>query len=202
MKIQARDFSAVRIPVAVLIATLVAAYSLIAFSTQFRERTKASLGAHHAALQVARERYHRSGEEREAIEQFRSAYEQLLQQGFVGSEKRVNWIESLRLANARVGLFGVNYTIHPQARFDAPGIPASIAERVRHSQMKLSFDLRHEGDLMRFVRALAAQRAGLFTLAGCSIDRGSREVPVPREPNLKAECELSWITVTPEARVQ
>ena len=58
----------------------------------------------------------------------------------------------------------------------------------------------HEGDLMRLFRALSAQQPGLFALNGCSLDRSGRMgAPLPKQANLTAECELSWLTVDPKA---
>jgi hypothetical protein len=64
--------------------------------------------------------------------------------------------------------------------------------------MKLSFGLVHEGDLMRFIQVLAAQRAGIFIVTGCALDRtGRNDSPAPRQANLSAQCDLSWLTVDP-----
>jgi len=123
----------------------------------------------------------------------------LQERGFVGKEQRVNWIEGLRAANQRAGLLGVTYRLSPQTGFPYVSRANPMAQQLRHSEMKLSFGLIHEGELMRLINAIQAQRAGVFALTACSLDRGLKTgSPIPREANLTAECELSWLTVQPE----
>jgi len=51
-------------------------------------------------------------------------------------------------------------------------------------------------DLLRFLRALEAQRAGLFLIESCSLERLGAATEAPRpDTNLRAECALAWITV-------
>jgi hypothetical protein len=143
-------------------------------------------------------RYQRSGEERQTIQHYLQSYRQLEKIGFIGSEQRLNWVQGLRLANEKAGLFGVDYQIGAQESFPylAKGDP--LGDRVRRSQMKVALALVHEEDLMRFFGALAAQRPGMYTLNGCKLDRVSKEsAPAARQRNLTANCELSWVTIDP-----
>ncbi len=63
--------------------------------------------------------------------------------------------------------------------------------------MKISLGLLHEGDLMRFLGTLARQGLGVFAVNQCSLEHlvsgGGNQ------PNLRAECELAWITLRPKA---
>jgi hypothetical protein len=66
--------------------------------------------------------------------------------------------------------------------------------------MKMNFNLLHEGDLMRLLTTLGKQGAGFFAVNHCQIDRtGSANInpgsAVRYQPNLRGECDLSWITV-------
>jgi hypothetical protein len=72
-----------------------------------------------------------------------------------------------------------------------------MSQHLHNSQMKLSFGLVHEGDLMRFFQTLAEQQTGVFILSGCALDRVGRSEPAPRQANLSAQCDLSWLTVDP-----
>jgi hypothetical protein len=61
--------------------------------------------------------------------------------------------------------------------------------------MQLRFRLLHEGDLLRFFDALARQGAGVFTVDQCLLRRIDSRGVLRYQPNVNAECELSWITV-------
>ena len=181
-----------------LAIALAASFLMVAFSSTQREQTETRLRNQLAGLQEARTRYQRSGEERETVMHFLKAYRQLEKSGLVGAEQRLNWVESLRVANARAGVFGVNYQMTAQAPLPFVARDNPLSGRVMHSQMSLSFGVLHEADLIRFFNALSAQQPGLFVLTGCSLDRGGRQgLPVPRQANLMALCDLSWVTIDP-----
>ncbi|MNC90938.1 hypothetical protein D3C83_70990 [compost metagenome] len=63
--------------------------------------------------------------------------------------------------------------------------------------MKLRFRLLHEEDLMRFFHALAQAGAGVFSIDECTLKRVDTSGAIRYQPNLAAECELSWITAQP-----
>ena len=179
-----------------LAIAVAASFAMVAFSSDQRSQSEKQYRDHVTGLQEARTRYQRSGEERETVMHYVQAYRQLEKIGFVGAEQRLNWVESLRAANAQAGLFGVDYQLSAQEPFPYVAKDNPVGDRVKHSRMKLSFGVLHEGDLMRLFRALSAQQPGLFTLNSCSLDRAGRQgAPLPRRANLSAECELSWLTI-------
>lgn len=199
MTLARKDLASMKLPGVVLLTALVVAFVLIDMSAATRDRTAQQLNAHRSALREAQQRYHRAGEEVELIRRYLPEYRQLQERGFVGPEQRVNWIEGLRAANQRAGLFGVKYQMSAQAPFLYVSQANPMARQIRHSQMRLSFGLVHEGELMRLFRELEEQKSGVFALTGCSLDRGARTGnPLPREANLNAECEISWLTIEPE----
>lgn len=200
MALARKDLASMKLPGMVLLSAFVIAYVLIDMSSTTRDRTAELLNAHGNALREAQQRYHLAGEEVELIRRYLPEYRQLQVRGFVGPEQRVNWIEGLRVANQRAGLFGVNYQLSAQAPFPHVSQTNPMSRQLRHSQMRLSFGLMHEGELMRLFRALEAQRPGVFALTGCSLDRGPNSGnPVPREANISAECHISWLTIDPES---
>lgn len=188
-----------KLPGVVLLSALVVAYFLVDISSAMRDQAARQLDAQGGALREAQQRYQFAGEEVELIRRYLPEYRLLQERGFVGPEQRVNWIEGLRTANARAGLFGVNYQMSAQAPFPHASQANPMSRQLRHSQMRLSFGLMHEGELMRLFRELDRQKSGVFALTGCSLDRGRNNAdPVPRVANLAAECDISWLTIEPE----
>jgi hypothetical protein len=102
------------------------------------------------------------------------------------------------MANRQAGLSGVTYQLDARKPLPLIGQSNPMSQHLHTSHMKLSFGLVHEGDLMRFIQVLAAQRAGIFIVTGCALDRtGRNDSPAPRQANLSAQCDLSWLTVDP-----
>lgn len=188
-----------RLPALALVAALAASFAMVAFTSNQRRQSEAAFRAQQAALDEARSRLQRSGEERETVTHYLQGYRQLEKIGFVGGEQRLNWVESLRTANLKAGLLGVDYQLTAQEPF--PYVPKDnpLADRVKQSRMFLTFGVPHEGDLTRLFQALGAQQPGLYSINGCSLDRAGRQgPPEPRQPNLAVECELSWLTLDPK----
>lgn len=199
MPLISKDFNAIKMPLLALAIAVAASSAMVAFSSNQRSQSEKQYRDQLTGLQDARTRYQRSGEERETVMHYLQAYRQLEKIGFVGAEQRLNWVESLRAANTQAGLFGVDYQLSAQEPFPYVAKDNPIGDRVKHSRMRLSFGVLHEGDLTQLFRALSAQQPGFFTLNSCSLDRAGRQgAPVPRQANLTAECELSWLTIDPK----
>ncbi len=199
MSLTSKDFGAMKMPTTALAIAAVVSFALIGFTSNQRTQAEVQYRDQLAALQEARTRYQRSGEERETVMHYIEAYRQLERIGFVGSEQRLNWVESLREANTRAGLFGVDYQMTAQQPYPYVAKDNPISNRIKQSQMRLSFGVLHEGDLMKLFRGLSALQPGLFSITACSLDRAGRQgAPVPRQANLTAVCELSWVTIDPK----
>jgi hypothetical protein len=196
----ADDLKALRNPLvllAIIVATgLGALYyldrSLAAARRDFQQQTN--------QMRDARTKLQRSGDEKQVIVRQLPAYKNLESIGFVGEEQRLNWVEGLRLSNQQAQLFGVNYMIGAQQPYPYASElnPGQIT--VHQSLMHITFGLLHEGDLMRLLTSLGKQRAGFFSVNECRMERSSSinitaNTTVRYQPTLRAECDLSWITL-------
>jgi len=144
-------------------------------------------------LSSARARKANAGLEKDLIMRFGPVYERLENVGFIGTEQRLDWVDSLRTANSEAHLYGVDYQIGQQEVFPAASLGAAGLE-MRQSPMRVKLQLLHEGDLMGFLQRVAESRRGVFMITGCSLIRIGAAVSAD-QPNLSAECDLNWITV-------
>lgn len=198
MNLSGKDFQSIKTPLMALALAVAASLTMLAITDRKLASSEKNYRNQLTALTETRTRYQRSGEERETILRYLESYRALEKIGFVGTEQRLNWVESLRMANKNAGLFGVDYQLTAQEPFPFAVSDNPIANQVKHSRMTITFGVLHEGELARLFSALSAQQPGLFSLNGCSIDRAGRQGdPLPRQANLTARCELSWLTVEP-----
>ncbi|HWQ38589.1 MAG TPA: hypothetical protein VNM24_08270 [Burkholderiales bacterium] len=194
MRLTWKNLSSLWLPGVVLAAAVAAGALIVRYANADLARAQQRLAAQTAALDEARRRFQRSDEEKAAILRYLPAYQALQQEGFVGGERRIEWIEGLRAADRKAGLDGVQFRIDPQEPFQHPAAAGVIAQRLRRSTMKLTLGLTHELDLLEFLDALRAQSAGLFSVRACAMT-GQPGDPAPRRANLQAECEIDWLTV-------
>lgn len=193
----AEEFKALRGPLILLVVMLIAAGLAIYYTNSLREKAELAFKQQQNQLREAQTRMQRSGDEKAIIVQYVDKYRQLEQAGIIGDEQRINWLDSLRIANERTDLFGINYSIGIQQAYPyaAELDPGQIS--LRQSVMKLEFRLLHEIDLLRFFEVLRAQGSGLFHLDSCTMRRTELTGALRFQPNIAANCELAWITASP-----
>ncbi len=194
------EFKALRGPLLLLAAVLIAGSGIIYYTHQLWQQAKTALTQQRSQLRDAQTRMQRSGDEKTVIVQYVDEYRKLQASGFIGDEQRINWLDALRIANERTDLYGINYDIGIQQNYPyaTEMDPGRIA--LRQSVMKLDLRLLHELDLLRFFNALRDQNAGLFHLDQCSLRRIDMSGAIRNQPNITASCQLAWITATPETQ--
>lgn len=199
MKLSSRHLDSLKSPLGVLLVVVLGAASLIYWTRGEISKHERILAVQENQLREARTRFQRSGDERDLIVLHLPHYEELRKQGLIGPEQRINWLDALRLTNQQTQLFGAEYQVSTQQPY--PYAQELNAPRLGLAQsvMKLSLRLTHEGELMRFFRQLETQNAGAFDINQCVLERVSAaDTPLGSQPNLRAECELAWITINPE----
>lgn len=193
------DVRALRQPLIVMVSGLALCAGLIYYLESSRKTAAQELALQQTQLREARSRLHTSGDEKQIIVRYLDDYQWLQRLGFVGDEQRINWLEGLRLSNQQTQLFGVDYQIAAQQPYPY-AVELDPGQLTLHqSLMKINFRLLHEGDLVRFLTTLAQQRAGFFSVNQCLVERLETDGSLRFQPNLRAECELAWITVRPAA---
>lgn len=161
-------------------------------------QARAALQHQQAALDDARAREAQGRTEARLIAQHLDAYRALIARGFVGEETRLAWIEAVQLANQDARLYGLTYTLSPRA-----AAPAALANGLplKQTLMRVNMPLLVETDLHRFIASLHARTPGIFRVNRCSLRRITDAPPEPvNRPELDAECELSWFTVTTDGK--
>lgn len=195
-----QDLEALRVPLIALAITLIAAAGVVYFSGSVLESKRHLLTQREGELRQARLRIQNAGEEREMIAQYLAGYQQLARAGFVGDEQRINWLDSLRIANEEAHIFGVEYDISAQRPYAYAGEFKLGQLALQESFMHLRFRLLHEEDLPRFFNALTRRGGGFYTIDQCTMRRikpGEAEKILQAQPNLTAECDVRWLTVKP-----
>ena len=195
----AADLRALRDPLIVMIIAVSLCVGVIYYLGSSLKTAAQDLAQQQSQLREARTRLHTSGDEKQIIVRYLNDYQWLQRLGFVGDEQRINWLEGLRLSNQQTQMFGVDYQIGAQQPYpySAELNPGQLV--LNQSVMKVTFRLLHEGDLVRFLSTLAQQGAGFFSVNQCYVERLDTDGSLRYQPNLRAECELAWITVRPAA---
>lgn len=201
MKLSEIKWRILRTPLLVLLASLAASSAWIYFSAQWTNSTRQALERERAALNGIRQKSTQADQEKQIIQRYRDAYEDLQKSGTVGPEQRVNWLDALRNASQAARTLGVDYQLSQQTA--SPIKLDTGAFKLQQSSMKLRIKLLHEGDLASFLQALDAERPGLYLIQSCNLSRGAGSTfSVRYESKVAAECELLWLSLIEASKAE
>ena len=192
-----RALTTLQRPLGVLAAVIAIGAILLYYTDATLQKARRAGLQQQNQLREARIQLNKSGEEKATIVRYLGQYQYLQQLGFVGDEQRINWLDGLRLANRETRLFGVDYQIGAQQPYPRAAELDPGQLTLYQSVMKINLKLLHEGDLTRFLNTLAREGAGVFSVNQCVMERIDAGDELRNQPNLRAECELAWITLRP-----
>jgi hypothetical protein len=199
MKLTRRGLWKLRLPLMAALFAFTASLLGVSATRDQLSAAQSQLENQQQLLNQAQRRLRQSGEERDLIVKTLPRYQELEQAGFIGEEQRINWLDALRTVNRELRLFGVEYQIGPRQVTTIPGLSTGQFDLMR-SSMKLSFQVLHEGDVLRFFDLLQRTNSGVFQLKKCALYRIDNTALGARfQPNLRAECVLDWLTMMPKS---
>lgn len=190
-------FQALKLPLLLLLAILLLAIGGIWWSQALEQQAEASLQRQHSALTGSRQQLDQSRQQQRLIATHLAAYQALAARGFVGAEDRLAWIEAAQRANRDAGLYGLDYRLAPRT-----ASPPALAHDLPLGQtvMTLTMPLLLETDLNRFLAALKVRAPGIYRVQACRLSRLNNTLTTTtRTPQLSAECDLLWFTVSEKA---
>jgi len=196
MSLSQQDWRKLRYPIIGLGAALILVGLLVSFADQYRAKNETALQTQQNLLNQARQKYQSSGLEKETIIQYLPKYNELLASGFIGEERRIEWIETLRQIHAQHKLFSIDYSIGLQERYKPSFLPNLGNFRLNRSVMSLKLDMLHEGDLLALLDGLHEQTTP-FIVRDCEIKRPIGAVVNTKNitSNMQANCEIDWLTL-------
>lgn len=202
MQLDKQDWQKLQTPLMLLGAVIIVVILLFGFAQHYNVNQKQALQAQQNLLNAARQHYQSSGAEKDTIIEYLPQYQALINKGFVGEERRIEWVDHLRAQHKNHQLFGIQYNISQQAQYTPTFAPDLGGFVLYRSIMKLELDLLHEGDLLQLTESLHANNTTPFILRDCEIVRLNTGGVFSHQlsANLHAQCELDWLTLREPVR--
>lgn len=191
-----KDWRQLRFPILGLGIAMIAVGLLASYAEQYRTEKESAMVAEEGLYRNARQKFESSGLEKETIIEYLPTYNELLAKGFIGEERRIEWIERLRQIHGQYNLFSIDYSIGQQEKYN-PSFVSNLGNHVlNRSVMELQLDMLHEGDLINLLEDLHKDTPP-FMVRDCEITRPiGAEIDTKKvAANLKAACEIDWITL-------
>ena len=117
MKLESSDWKKLQTTLIILGVVIATILSCITLAHQYQVEQAQALLNQQNQLSAARQRYQSSGLEKEMITEFLPQYQALINKGFVGEERRIEWVENLRQQHKNHKRFGIKYSIKQQEKY-------------------------------------------------------------------------------------
>ena len=149
-------------------------------------------------LSTVRENYRQAVDASDILKTSQQHYRQLQQQGFIGDEPRLLWIEALRNTGHAHHLYSLQYNLRRRQAMQLAEFENAEHYQLYVSPMQLDLELAHEVDLLRYFADLGVDQPGVYQLRGCTLSTlfTNGEVSLDK-PNIKASCDMAWYTAKP-----
>jgi hypothetical protein len=193
----AKDAHKLQVPILLIGITLIVVIILIVLAHRYSTEQEKALQTQQGLLNSARQHFQSSGIEKDMITEYLPKYQMLIDKGFVGEERRIEWVDELRAQHKNHKLFGVKYSISQQEVYKPAFISNTGGFVLHRSIMTLDLDMLHEGDILQLIESLGAKNGAPFVLRDCEIRRLNANTELSRQlvANLHAQCELDWLTL-------
>lgn len=190
------DLRLVRGALGWLVALGTLAVLMYAASSYFRSEMREAFAAEQSRFRAISQRYLSVDEEERIVREQFPTFRALYRDGVIGDERRLDWLEGVRVASERLDLPHLELRMESQ-RAGEPGFSVAPGQfELRASTMRLKLGLVHEGDLVGFLEAVDAGTPGHHSITRCSLRRLVPDfVANGASRNLDAECELTWFTL-------
>jgi hypothetical protein len=187
------DFPAIRKATVIFLLCIVIGAALVTGSQYLLDNQLEAVAQAQAQDNKSRDTLRQAENERDDMRDFQPKFMQLAARGFVGTEKRLDWMESILAIQKNARLQPINYEISEQQIFQVDPSIAMGALELRGSKMLVKMNLLHEVDLLVFLDEL--KKGQLYDLQNCTITRLPEPAPGKLAPLLSAECALYWVTI-------
>lgn len=195
MKLTRVNWKKLQASVFVLAGVLLAVSFIVYYAQHKKNATNNALQHQKTQLNQATQRYQSSGAEKASIIKYLPQYQQLISQGAVGEERRLEWVDAVRNVHKNEKLFSIKYSIGAQEQYK-PAFSLNAGKfNITRSLMKLELAMLHEGDLLTLLNGLSTQQSTPFIVRQCEMTRQNANIGSSLTPNMQAKCELDWITI-------
>lgn len=186
------DFPLIRKAFIVLIASLLLSAALVGAGRTIQLKQQDDMTQAQVQRNDASNKRRQAENDKQEIQDYQPRFVTLRERGFVGEERRLDWIEHIQHIRESRKLLPITYEISARQVFQVGPEVSLGGLELRGSKMKLQMGLLHEGDLLNFLDDL--KHKGFYTVQECKVKRAGAEPESAHLP-LAAECVIYWLTL-------
>ncbi len=175
---------------------LISAILMVIMSYMYTEDAYKDRDSANRAMRIWKNKIEGSRQSNRIVDEYEAGYLNLVKNGVIGVENRLNWFETIQATAESRGMPSVKYSIASQIRHDDRNYKNEFSGiNVYRSVMTLDIKMGHEGDLFTMLNNLESRAQGLFAVDKCNVEKFYNNTSAAKRNNMKANCELSWYTI-------
>lgn len=193
------DWKLLQMPAITLLLAIIVSAGFLSLAMSYNEEQMGGRSKLERKYTKTKQHYNEAKRDRALYKQYLDSFLQYKSQGFIGEEQRLSWIEELEVINRRLKLSSLRYEINPQGVAALPGVRIPSGIKVNTSEMKLTADMLHEGDVLYLLTELRKRAKGFFSVKSCNlksrVDQQKALRYQPRTSYVNMNCVLEWYTI-------
>lgn len=199
MKLDAKDFKRLQWAIAFLFLMGAIGGGSVWTALQLQQSSEKALKEATAARSDIQTKLARARDEQAELRDKIDRYQALQARGYIGPEKRLDWIEAIARIKVARRIFSLDYEFTPQRPVESavlPGGPTAGGLQFMSSQMRMQAQLLHEGELIGLIDEIRNSVQALIQIRSCNMQRLPQSTTDrSNSAQIKAECTLEWITL-------
>ena len=199
MKLDAKDFKRLQWAIAFLVLMGAVGGGSVWTALQMKKSGEVAFKDATAARSDIQTKLARARDEQAELRAKIDSYQALQARGYIGPERRLDWIEAIARIKVARRIFSLDYEFTPQRPAESailPGGPTAGGLQFMSSQMRLQAQLLHEAELISLIEDIRDAVRALIQIRSCTIQRiPSSATERSNSAQIKAECTLEWITL-------
>ncbi len=199
MKLDAKDFKRLQWAIAFLLLMGAVGGGSVWTALQMKKSSEKALKETTAARSDIQTKLARARDEQAELRDKIDRYQALQARGYIGPEKRLDWIEAIARIKVARRIFGLDYEFTPQRPVESailPGGGTAGGLQFMSSQMRMQAQLLHEAELINLIEEIRSSVQALIQIRSCNMQRlPPSTTDRSNSAQIKAECTLEWITL-------
>ena len=183
---------------ALILGSIAIALALLCllYAMYFRYSVQEEFNQSQMRLSQIRGKNSHAQQQLETLNQFMPPFNALQERGFIGNHSRLQWLETLQQAGAKLELPLIDFTVENSQIAD----PTSDFYHhdqlvIEKTKMDLKYQLLHEGDWYNLLHFLHSSAQGLFSVEECTIRQDNRNIGTTNLKSLSGACTLEWYSL-------
>lgn len=190
------DWRRVKRELTMLAVCLLVSLLSVGSAFYYKEAQESELTFSQSQLDQANYRAQEARENQLILSDYKPVYDVLVDEGIVGPEDRLSWVESFQRIAEQYLLPMAGYNINKRKKTEVTRFMMGASGiSLYESKMLLNLELLHEADLLNLIDQLRTSARGLFTVEECDVKSLKFGDKLSHVYNLQGTCQLNWYTI-------